>query len=175
MKTCPHCGFENEEDEQICVRCGLLMQEAEPGTRTLDDADDEDGTPKWGSARFNNNMSLQLDVLETSQRFIFEGSTITKIEVGRIDPRTGQVPDVDLSPSKGLEKGVSRHHANVICQDGALHLVDKNSANGTYLNGQRLIADQPRILRDGDDIRLGRLVMRVTFRPTTSSLTNMQP
>jgi hypothetical protein len=32
------------------------------------------------------------------------------------------------------------------------------------LNGQRLIADQPRILRDGDEIRLGKLIAHVYFK-----------
>ena len=53
--------------------------------------------------------------------------------------------------------------AFLLRRDGALHIVDNDSANGTYLNGQRLVARQPRILRDGDDIRLGHLVVRVTF------------
>ena len=37
------------------------------------------------------------------------------------------------------------------------------SANSTYLNGQRLLPSEPRILRDNDELRLGRLVIRVTF------------
>ena len=41
--------------------------------------------------------------------------------------------------------------------------IKAGSHNGTYLNGQRLIAHQPRVLRDGDDIRLGFLVLRVKF------------
>ena len=48
--------------------------------------------------------------------------------------------------------------------NGALAIVDNNSANGTFLNGHRLVPQQPRILRDGDDIRLGHLTMRVTFQ-----------
>ena len=35
--------------------------------------------------------------------------------------------------------------------------------NGTFLNGQRLVPNQPRILRDGDEIRLGHLVLYVRF------------
>jgi predicted component of type VI protein secretion system len=48
-------------------------------------------------------------------------------------------------------------------KDGVLHLVDNHSANGTFLNEQRLIAEQPRVLRHGDDIRLGRMVLRVSL------------
>jgi pSer/pThr/pTyr-binding forkhead associated (FHA) protein len=115
-------------------------------------------------------MSLQLDVLATSQRFLFEAIDFQTLTLGRVDPRTGRTPDVDLSQSKGLELGVSRHHASMMRREGALYLVDENSANGTYLNGQRLVAEQPRILRDGDDIRMGRLVMRVSFRTVEASV-----
>jgi pSer/pThr/pTyr-binding forkhead associated (FHA) protein len=114
-------------------------------------------------------MSLQLDILVTGQRFLFEAVEFKTITIGRTDPRTGRTPDVDLSQSKGLEMGVSRHHASMTRREGALYVIDENSANGTYLNGQRLVAEQPRIVRDGDDIRMGRLVMRVSFRAAASS------
>ena len=63
----------------------------------------------------------------------------------------------------GADKGVSRYHAAIVRRDGALSIVDKGGANGTFLNGQRLIAHQPRILRDGDDLRLGHMVLQVRF------------
>jgi pSer/pThr/pTyr-binding forkhead associated (FHA) protein len=41
--------------------------------------------------------------------------------------------------------------------------MDNGSSNGTFLNEQKLIANQPRVLRDGDDLRLGFLVLTVHF------------
>jgi predicted component of type VI protein secretion system len=142
------------------------------GTKKYADTDYEEGTPKWGSARFNKAMHLVLDVQvdegDTPERFIFDAGEIEEVVIGRKDPVTGTAPEVDLSPVNGLEKGVSRRHALIVRRDGALHIMDNGSANGTYLNGQRLVAQQPRILRDGDDIRLGHLVLRVTFNPITA-------
>jgi hypothetical protein len=171
VKTCPHCDFENIATTEICTRCGKLLKQTgiAPTTRTLEDDDNVNGAPKWGAARFTDEMSLQLDVLATSQRFLFEAIDFQTITLGRVDPRTGRTPDVDLAQSKGLELGVSRHHASMTRREGALYLIDENSANGTYLNGQRLVAEQPRILRDGDDIRMGRLVIRVSFRMAEAS------
>jgi len=40
---------------------------------------------------------------------------------------------------------------------------DLGSANGSFLNGQRLYPNEKRIVRDSDELRLGRLVMRVRF------------
>jgi hypothetical protein len=166
VTKCPKCGHENADGTQICEVCGQLLV-LPSATRQYNDTDYEEGTPKWGSARFNGAMNLVLDVLEADDQFIFDYEQIDEVVIGRTDPGGEAVAGVDLSNVNGLEKGVSRRHALIVRRDGALHIVDNNSANGTYLNGQRLVAQQPRILRDGDDIRLGHLVLRVSFRPAT--------
>ena len=43
-------------------------------------------------------------------------------------------------------------------------ILDRGSANGTYLNGERLTPNEPHVLRDGDEIRLGKLVAHIYFR-----------
>ncbi len=48
---------------------------------------------------------------------------------------------------------VSRRHAELRPENGAWELVDLNSVNGTFLNGQRVA--EPVILKHGDQIRLG--------------------
>ena len=83
--------------------------------------------------------------------------------IGRRDPDTGIIPSVDLTEENAVELGVSRKHAIIVRRDGAVHIADNNSANGTFLNGQRLVADRLRVLRDGDDVRVGKIVLRVTF------------
>lgn len=164
MITCKKCGHQNRDDERICVKCGTLLEAV--ATRALGNTDTEEGVPKWGSARFNGSMMLTLEVLDNGQQFQFDAGQIEEVIIGRQNPDNGEIPPVDLTASNGLAKGVSRRHATIMRRDGALHIVDNNSANGTFLNGQKLVTGQPRILRDGDDIRLGHLVLRVTFRAT---------
>ena len=55
---------------------------------------------------------------------------------------------------------VSRHHARILVSKGGATLEDLGSKNGTFLRGQRVSA--PRVLRDGDEIALGRI--RLAFR-----------
>lgn len=166
MIACPKCGYENLDGEQICIKCGTLLTDPKTyqSTQSLGDTDFEPGMPKWGSARFNGTMHLILDVLDSGASFRFDAEQVVEVLMGRRDPDTGEQPGVDLTTSDGAGKGVSRKHAKIVRRDGALHIVDIDSANGTYLNGQRLVSGQPRILRDGDDVRLGHLVLRVTFR-----------
>lgn len=166
MITCPNCHHQNDDSEKICIRCGnplvdLLRQQS---TRALGDTDFEEGVPKWGSARFNGTMNLVLEILDTKEEFVFDAGQIVEVVIGRRDPDTGEAPPIDLTRSGGLDKGVSRKHAVIVRRDGALHIMDNSSANGTFLNGQRLVSEQPRILRDGDDVRLGHLTMRVSFQ-----------
>lgn len=154
-------------DAAAAAKKRQLEEEAEMlrrnATRGLGNTDYEESEPRWGTARFNERTTLMLFVRGAPEPFVFDAGNIVELVIGRIDPDTGQSPDVDLENFSGMEKGVSRRHATIIRKDGSLNLVDAGSHNGTYLNGQRLIAHQPRVLRDGDDIRLGFLVLRVKF------------
>lgn len=132
-------------------------------TRALGNTDFEESEPRWGTARFNSRMNLLLYVRGSQEPFVFDAETITELIIGRLDPDSGQSPQVDLENFGAAEKGVSRRHALIIRSEGKLNIVDEGSHNGTYLNGQRLLPHQPRILRDGDDIRLGHLVLRAKF------------
>lgn len=172
MITCKNCGTENMPGTLVCTSCNTMLTDgSKPDiatTRTLQDVQYSEGEPKWGSARISEYIIL--DVLDSDQKFIFDTETLDRIELGRLDPDTGQNPDVELTPSGAAEKGVSRHHAFITRREKNIHLIDNKSANGTYLNGQRLVAKQPRIVRDGDDIRLGHLVLRVSFRKLETQL-----
>ena len=56
--------------------------------------------------------------------------------------------------------GVSRHHARIRLEGRDATLEDLGSKNGTYVRGHRVTA--PSLLSDGDQIRLGSVV--ITFR-----------
>ena len=47
---------------------------------------------------------------------------------------------------------ISRIHAGIEQRDGEYFLVDFNSTNGTYLNGERLEANEYRKIHTGDEI-----------------------
>ena len=59
---------------------------------------------------------------------------------------------------------ISRNQARITMNRRRYHLTDLDSANGTYVNGQRLAPGVPRPLRDDDRIRLGRVVLRFDIR-----------
>jgi hypothetical protein len=162
---CENCGHVNREGAQVCDVCGHLFVDVakDAATKALGETDIEEIAPKWGSARFTQRIQLIINVDGTDKRLTIETHDIDELVIGRTDPDTHQSPPIDLTDFGAVDKGVSRRHAAIVRKDGSLHVVDKGSPNGTFLNGQKLVTNQPRVLRDGDDIRLGFLVMRVAF------------
>lgn len=80
--------------------------------------------------------------------------------IGRSDP-TGTEPDLDLAPHGSAAQGVSRQHAMLIPANESLAILDMDSTNGTWVNGQYLRAGERRVLRAGDRVELGLLVLEV--------------
>ena len=73
----------------------------------------------------------------------------------------GRGPECHVRPNSEL---VSRQHCMLRLQfDGHLSVRDLGSANGTLVNGVRLIGE--RMLEDGDKLQVGPVVLQV-IRPT---------
>lgn len=165
MSNCPKCGRQNPAEAKICAYCGNLLLDTKEyaATKALDNADFEENIPKWGTARFTSRINLVIMTDNGERKLTVDTANMSEMVMGRTDPDTDETPEIDLSDYGAQAKGVSRRHAAILRKEGSLHVVDLTSYNGTFLNGQRLIAEQPRVLRDGDDVRLGYLVLRVAF------------
>jgi hypothetical protein len=166
MQSCPYCGHENREGTLFCEECGQTLFGDTPGvtvTRQLQNVPDELGMKAtWGTARFNREASIIVHIRDAAEPIVLQPQQETIL--GRHDPTSQIGPDLDLTPFGALEKGISRTHASIRRREDTLTIVDLGSINGTYLNGQRLTPDQPRVLRDGDEIRLGQLVVHIYFK-----------
>lgn len=167
MIICSYCQSGNREGELFCEECGNPL-EGSPRieTRVFEEAQAAGGKtgkkPLWGTAQFNYDSTVILRVDAASEPLTLENKD--KYVVGRTDTQSGNVPDVDLTPYGGLDQGVSRVHAMFQRTSNTLILTDMDSANGTYLNGQQMAPNQPRVLQDGDEVRFGKLSTRVFFK-----------
>jgi pSer/pThr/pTyr-binding forkhead associated (FHA) protein len=81
------------------------------------------------------------------------------VVIGREDPVSGVFPDLDLDPHGGHEAGVGRRHAQLIMQNGQIFIEDLDSVNGTAVNKQRIEARKPHPIQNGDEIRLGKMIL----------------
>lgn len=100
------------------------------------------------------------------------GMDIWRVTVlGRTDPSGSYLPDVDFGPYSGMRMGVSRRHALLRPSQTSLALIDQNSTNGTWVNGQRLSPGRDFSLNDGDRVELGdlRFTIRVMNSPVSLS------
>ena len=169
MLVCGHCGYKNRVGTLFCEDCGrsLLSSTATvPTTATRrigNDPDEASARATWGSARIASTTQIVLQIRDAAQPITISPSG-KRVSLGRSDAQSTVKPDIDMMPYGALEKGVSRQHAILEFNDDTLMLLDAGSANGTFLNGQRLPANQPRVVRDGDEVRLGKLVAHVYFK-----------
>jgi hypothetical protein len=153
MQTCPNCLTPSIEGQLFCEDCGQRLlsmrhvRATKSGGRVLD------------HTLFTvKPRQLILCVGQAQITLPAKGT----IQIGRTDRTNNIFPELDLSHFGGRERGVSRLHALIECND-RVTIVDMNSANGTYINGNQMEPHQAWVLRSGDEIFFGRLRVSVYF------------
>jgi len=85
---------------------------------------------------------------------IFSGRNRSEYPLTERDTTIGRSRECTLPIKGDLE--ISRLHCTIQRQeDGSFLLIDEESRNGTFLNGQRVFNNRETTLRDGDEIRIG--------------------
>ena len=157
---CPNCDKANASDEVICSYCGYLIKNAELGTDLL--------PPQSGEliddAIFPTDGLLIL-LSETDITYTLRPQLgLSRLTIGRHDD-TSPI-DINLDNLNANEKGVSRLHATIIYDDisRTLSLLDMDSMNGSFVNEQRLHPSERRVIRHGDKLRFGNVVLKVQYK-----------
>ncbi|MFQ3565905.1 MAG: FHA domain-containing protein [Aggregatilineales bacterium] len=161
--TCPNCKKQNAPNEVFCYSCGTALQNSTSifATTCFDDAT----SSILDSSFFGSDSTLVLVMRDTKQTYRIQPQHQEhEVVIGRSDGGTMK-PDIDLADQNAGQLGVSRLHLSLKYnpQQQTLSVTDLNSSNGTFVNGQRLYGQEVRVLRHGDELRLGRLVVRVAF------------
>lgn len=91
------------------------------------------------------------------------------ITIGRTLGNEIVLPDV--------ERKVSSKHARIENRTGVLNVIDLGSTNGTLLNGKKIDANQPVLLRNGDKIGIGsfQLLIHSTADHVESTTRHVDP
>lgn len=168
MIQCANCRQSNRSGLLFCEHCGSSLESNIPNNNPtiptrhmVNDLDEISAKATWGSAHFSEDSTIMIQIRNINEPIRLRPKS--KVIFGRVDESSTVTPDVDFAPFGGLEKGVSRQHAVLEITEDTVMLLDAGSSNGTFLNGQRLTPNQPRILRDGDEVRLGKLVTHIYF------------
>jgi len=179
---CVSCGHVNRVGALICENCGTSLVAGEHsivGTKRFQK--NADGTLIEEAAESEKLSSTELRAVQSAGSADFQPTMILRLEVegsstpllvfpkgeialGRRDPATGTMPEVDLTAFAAYRMGVSRRHAVIKLNGTKLEIYDLGSSNGTAVNGLKLVSHQPHVLRDGDSITLGKMTMRAMFQ-----------
>lgn len=173
---CPACGYPNTPGEAFCVDCGASLANVAPAPvvqpapvyappPVAPQAPYAPPPPVAPQAPYAPPPSIAAATLTPQLTVLGDGYQVTlsgksSYLIGREDPASNVFPDVDLSPHGGIEGGVGRRHANLHVQGGQAFIEDLDSVNHTYVNRQRLQPNVPQPLNPGDEIRLGKVVLR---------------
>lgn len=167
MNICRECGHKNHDHASRCAGCGRLSVYQQYATIKVDSfplADLSRLDVDWKSGcGERQEVALFIPTTKRLPSYIFlqPGQRIT---LGRGDPSYDEQPDVDLSLYGAAEKGVSRIHAILEYRNDGVVVTDLMSTNGTYVNDRPLPVDQPHLLQDRDNLRVGNLVAHIIFQ-----------
>jgi len=100
---------------------------------------------------------------EDEQRFAIKDKYVI---VGRIDPKRGLKPEIDLT-SIDARMTVSRQHARIRYEKTFFHIEDLKSRNKTRIGELPLVPLKPELLQHGDVVHFGsvRLVFKIPGMP----------
>jgi hypothetical protein len=155
MQICKNCGTENQVGELFCYRCGVALGALSISTSQLGEDEDILGAgSQYMSADhviflhfsgYSDPVGLQMD---------------RDLVLGR-ESGEGRL---NLELYEAISQGVSRQHATLIPHGNQIYLRDLKSTNHTYLNGEQLNPEREYVVRDGDEVMLGRLIFKVFFK-----------
>jgi hypothetical protein len=154
-------GHENPDGSMFCDECGERLdqgaQVSAPAAAPI--APPPAPTPAPVPAAPVATVTPIKLVVE-ADNYVFDLTGKSEITIGREDAVSNIYPDVDLTNHGGEEGGVSRLHAKIYNQGAQYMIEDQNSTNFTFVNKQKLAPKTPTPINNGDELRLGRVVMK---------------
>ncbi len=145
--TCSNCAAEVKPGDLICFTCGANL----PRTVVRDD----------DSPAANTVMQ---EYLQPHQRSSPISAAVLRLSfpTGNVEVPAGTTLLLGRDPEESLVaaafaryENVSRRHATVTMDDGGhASIMDENSTNGTFVNGDRVLPGIAVRLADGDVVRL---------------------
>jgi pSer/pThr/pTyr-binding forkhead associated (FHA) protein len=150
-------GHENPEGSAFCDECGERL---DPGGAVAVATSAPAPAPASSTPTAPAPAATAAKLVVESDNTVFDVGGKSEVLIGREDPVSNIYPDVDLTPHGGEEGGVSRMHAKLLFNGGQYLVEDENSTNFTFVNRQKLAPKTPTPVKDGDEIRLGRIALK---------------
>jgi FHA domain len=114
-----------------------------------------------GPVRSDDASPFVVRLMSRDAETRYECPLLSELLVGRAG-HGGTKPDIDLTNLNGVEQGVSRRHARIVRAGDDAALEDLNSLNGTFIGGHRLTPGHPEVIRPGDELQFGKIILVVS-------------
>ena len=142
MTRCPACGSEVGSGAVKCLSCGTQLA---GGTAQM---------PNVGGGVSDALVPAEVVASEQPSFVVVKGpDTGERFAVDRDELTIGRGSDRHIFLN---DVTVSREHAIVTVGEGAVHIADAGSLNGTYVNGDSIEEAE---LVDGDHVQIGRFLL----------------
>ena len=166
MIMCPSCQHQEIEGALFCSECGAQFRTNDLTTQAIH-------TNGISYEKFKNippqvqdlsspSGSMGIQLLEGGQLISLAGRK--EYTMGRVSDGQTIMPDIDLTPYRAYEGGVSRLHAVLKKRENEMAIMDLGSSNGTYVDGVRLKPENEHPLSHGSIISLGKLKIQFLLR-----------
>lgn len=168
MIVCPSCHNQELVGALFCSACGAqLTYQTKSPTETVQYP--EEGLATVVSLNQQEIQSAQSTTARVSLKVVSTGLVIPlegseEFTIGRVSGTQPILPDIDLTPYRAYEGGVSRLHATIRITSENPSVSDLGSANGTLVNGEKIPSYEPFPLSNGDIIALGKFEIEVIIR-----------
>ena len=110
----------------------------------------------------NPDALISLNIISTGDYLPLSGQE--EVTLGRVSEGQPVTPDIDLTPYKAYEGGVSRLHASIRMIEDLVVVTDLGSANGTRVNGMQITPHIPCPIKHGDILTLGKFKIQLLLR-----------
>ena len=158
MQICTNCGTENLDGVVFCEKCGMALVAVSIGTKQLTD----ESPMSAGGERLDEENIILLHIHGEQDPLTIQ--VVDQVILGRTGGETGNAPLINLDELDAEDYGVSRRHAMLTREGDRLYISDLGSTNHTYLNGNQLQEHDNLVLRDGDELTLGHMRMKVFYK-----------
>lgn len=183
---CSQCGTPNAAGSAFCDNCGVsqiapspvppspgVYQPPSPGNYppqpegyghqaapyTPPGQSSHPAQPPYGAGGYPQPAITPRLVLQANNTIIPFPVGKSVLIIGREDVVSDHFPELDLGPHGAEQMGVSRSHARFTIQGNQVFIEDMQAVNYTFVNRQKLVPHTQRLLQNGDEIRLGKMIL----------------
>jgi hypothetical protein len=155
---CSECGTQLTNLKPSPAKTAIYPGEAQGAvSKTLEERE----IPQKPPYELTHETLVSLKVLESGTIIPLEGGL--EFTLGRVSGNQPILPDIDLTPYRAYEGGVSRLHATIKIEKQDVTVTDLGSANGTQVNGRKLTPHTQQTIKNGDILTLGKFKIQLHF------------